>query len=112
MPVAQFLFVVVLLAAWAGTLWMAPIRPPVWGAYWLPAVLVGLVVALLLLAAAEPVRRPPRSAEVAQAEEEGAAGVAFGIFSWVLVIALVVAIAVGYAAPPRSIYWHGLWRRG
>jgi hypothetical protein len=52
--VAAF-FVIVFLASWAGGVWMTPLGPTGWGVYWLPFLLVGLMVALLLAA----VRMPP-----------------------------------------------------
>jgi len=49
-----FLFVVLLLATWAGGVWLPPLGPAAWGVHWLSFVVVGLFVALLLAATMPP----------------------------------------------------------
>lgn len=92
-------FVVVLLAAWAGGVWARPAGPAMVGVYWLPFVTVGLLVALLLAAAAAP--RPPRTPQEAaeripESDEAAAAAVALSWFFWILVLALGVPILIHY----------------
>lgn len=86
---------VVFLTAWAGGAWITPFGPPLFGAYWLPALLVGLAIALLVAAAAPlPARRVTARGTNAPAAE--GAGVALGIFFWIFVVAMLVAIIVAY----------------
>jgi len=90
-----FLLVLV-LATWAGGLWITPFGPPLFGVSWLPMLFVGLIFALLL-AAAVPAKPPETHAEaVAQARAEAATAAAFSWFFWVSLIGLAVAILVAY----------------
>lgn len=96
-----FFFLVVLLAAWAGGLWIAPFGPMMWGVYWLPYLVIGLLVALLLVAASEPLRRRDQASPPPEGDVEAGAGAAataavFGLFFWILLIALIGAIILGY----------------
>jgi hypothetical protein len=87
---------VIFLAAWAGGLWITPFGP-MWGTVsWLPFLITGLLVALIL-AAASPPRQPrtPRQA-IAQERAEEAAFLALNVFFWVLVVGLGVAIILAY----------------
>ncbi|MBD3337300.1 MAG: hypothetical protein GF355_17445 [Candidatus Eisenbacteria bacterium] len=95
-----FLFLILLLATWAGGAWMGPFGPPLWGGYWLPPLLVGVVI-LLIIAALVPVR-PPRTrvaADEPSGEVEGPA-LFFGLFFWLLLLALAVAVVAAYASSP------------
>ncbi|MGC9357561.1 MAG: hypothetical protein ACP5GX_06840 [Anaerolineae bacterium] len=89
---------VIFLAAWAGGLWVAPLGPTLLGAYWLPFLLVGLFFALLM-AAATPVARAPRTPReaVAEIEAEREAATAFSVFFWILLVGLLIAVILGYA---------------
>ncbi len=98
-----FFFVLLFLATWAGGLWVLPWRPMMWGGVpWLSFLVVGVLVALLLaallpgrVAEAPPVEtREPTAAESAVA----GVGLAVGVFFWLLMLGLVVAIVVNYIA--------------
>ncbi len=47
---AAAFFTILLLATWAGGIWHTPFGPPLWGVYWLPFLIVGLIFALMLAA--------------------------------------------------------------
>lgn len=89
-------FLVIFLVGWVVALWVEPVGPAVWGIAWLPVLFAGLLVALLIAALAAPAPRP--SGAVAPAAEaaadETAAGV--GLFFWLLLVVLFIAIALGY----------------
>lgn len=74
-----------------------PFGPVIAGSYWLPFILVGLFVLLLLAAASAP-PRPPRMAAEAQAEarEAETAGTVLSVFFWVLLVGLLIAILLSY----------------
>jgi hypothetical protein len=78
---------------WAGGVWVTPVGPPIFGVYWLPFLLIGLFVVLLIAAGSTPERRPP--AETVAREEEAALGLS--AFFWVLLLVLAIAIAAGYS---------------
>jgi hypothetical protein len=89
-----FLFLIIFLFSWAVGVWLVPFGPVIGEAYWLPF-LVGAVFIAVIMAALAPPERRPRAAEPerAQAAETEAA---FGIFFWLLVVLLLIAIAVYY----------------
>ena len=92
-----FLFLILMFAMWAGGAWLPPWGPLWYGIPWLNLLFVGLLVSLLVLAIATPVRRPRTSREaVEQAEEAAVVGTAFGLFFWVLMVGLLIAVVVRY----------------
>lgn len=93
-PAAAFLFLVFLAVIWAAGVWSVPYGPALWNVYWLPFVLAGLFLALIILAISAAVRPPP-TVETERAE----AGLAalFGAFFWILILGSIAAIAIGYA---------------
>lgn len=92
-----FFFVVLLLATWAGGVWITPLGPEISGVKWLSFVLVGLFFALVLTAALPPdPGRRTKTQPVAQTPESAAPVVLFGLFFWVLIGALVVALMAHY----------------
>jgi len=63
-PYAWLAFLLILLVAWAAGTWARPVGPPLWGVYWMPFLVFGLIVALVIAAATPPDRARRRSAEV------------------------------------------------
>jgi len=104
-PLAGLLFFFVLLffAIWAGGLWMAPLGPPVWGAPWLSFLLVALFLFFLFAALTPAAPRPPRrdikTGKPIMEEADVLASVVMGVFFWLAVIMLIVAIVFGYVRP-------------
>ena len=97
MAAGLFLFFVILLAVWAGGIWLTPMGPIFYGAYWVPFIFFGIFMLLLLIAAAPGPRRPRTPAEAAEQEQVAAASAtAFGVFFWMLLIALLIAIVARY----------------
>lgn len=96
-PGFTFAFVLFFLFAWAGGLWLAPLGPAIFGVYWLPGALLVLLIFLLL---GVLVDREPRTRREAQTELEirQAIGTLFGVFLWLLIVGLVIAIVLGYVA--------------
>ena len=94
------IFVLALLVTWAAGAWVTPVGPFVWGGYWLPFLIPGLLF-LLLLVSLTPVQRPRTVQEaVDQARAETAAAetafVVLSAFFWLLVAALLAAIVAAY----------------
>lgn len=92
-------FVVVLLATWAGGVWLTPVGPAVRGFYWMPFLMAGLIVSLLLAAATIPAKEASTVElvdEKARRRQRWAVGTALGIFFWVLMLLLAGAIFLRY----------------
>jgi hypothetical protein len=91
-------FVIVFLAAWAGSLWLSPAGPVFVGIYWLPIIMVALLFALLLSAMVPP--RPPtqRVETISQVkQEEKAVQRMYNVFFWTLLAGFIAIIILGYA---------------
>lgn len=89
-------FAIIFLAAWAGGVWITPIGPALFGVYWLPFVVFGLIFALLLAAAV----RPQGAVVAGEGKEEGGkeehGAAPFDPFFFGLIGLLIAAIVVGY----------------
>jgi hypothetical protein len=88
-------FALIFLAAWVGGVWLAPLGPAIFGVYWIPYLIFGLIVALVLAAAAQPVRTIAGQ-QTGEGEEEQPTRRVFDGFFFILVAVLVIAIVVGY----------------
>lgn len=95
-PGFLFVFLLFFLFAWAGGAWIGPLGPALFGVYWLPGLIVTLLVFLLIGALASS--RPPQTTREAKAELEAAQATqtALGVFFWVLIVGLIVAVVLSY----------------
>jgi small-conductance mechanosensitive channel len=91
-------FVTIFLASWAGYLWINPFGPMVLGVSVAPIFVVGLIFAFILAAVSVP--QPRFKRKTPETEEADSATVAIGIFFWIVLIILIVAIAAGYYRLP------------
>ncbi len=97
-------FLLVLLFSWTMGLWVRPMGPALWGVYWMPYLVFGVLLALVIAAATPLDGRPPRAQRPPQVpgsttpEEEAAAGtvVAVGVYLWIALVVMAVAIGIGY----------------
>ncbi len=92
---------IIFLGIWAAGLWITPLPfGPTWLTLsWLPALIVGVFLALLLAAATPP--QPPRAPRTRRTatrggEIEETTLIALDVFFWVLVVGLVVSIILAY----------------
>lgn len=86
-------FLVVFLAAWVGGIWIAPLGPTLFGAYWLPFLLAGLFMALIIAAVM------PKGIDGPVARENYVSAERFDIFFYMLLGGMLVAIVLGYVLP-------------
>lgn len=107
---------ILFLAGLAGRFWITPAGPVIWGFAWLPMIFWIFIIALLI-GAATPTRdeeidpstdqerivsrsdatRSARDRRIAEDRVEGAGAVAvFGIFFWILLLLLIMAIIAGW----------------
>ena len=102
-----WLFVIVFLTTWAGGLWLRPFGPTLWGTHWLPFLLVGLILALIVIVTTPP--RPPRNRretlkmleEIQNEKElERVSFLTLSVFFWILLFALILSIVIKYLLKP------------
>lgn len=94
-------FLVLMLGMWAMSLWFAPFGPIWYGIPWLDILIFGIILALLISAAAEArgqnyyrMRRGEVDI-VAEAKSERGASELFGVFFLLFIVAMVFTIVVG-----------------
>lgn len=92
-------FIIIFLASWAANLWISPIGPQVAGVSFVPLIIVGLIIAVILAAVSRPVTRnksPKIEAEQQEPPKEAVNAVTVGVFYWVLLVILIFTIIGGY----------------
>jgi len=94
----SFLLILILVGL-AAEAWINPVGPVYWGVAWIPTLFVIILFALLLSAAASPLRRPRRpltETEEEEMEEEGV--IALSGFFWIFMIILFAVAMWGIFA--------------
>ena len=90
-------FLILLFATWAIALWVPPFGWTLYGVAWLPFLMIGFFLALIMLAFIPPARPPVNRQEARQiVREQQASLVAFDLFFWVLLGGLLVVILTSY----------------
>jgi hypothetical protein len=99
-------FLVLFLTLSTVSVYVAPIGPVYWGIAWIPIVVAGVIITILLIAAMpHPVRRDSRG----EKEEDDITSkpnfpvTPVGRFFWALVILFVIAIIIGMANPQSAL---------
>ncbi len=93
-----FLLIVVLLT-WAGGIWVDPFGPTLFEVAWLPFLIIGVFVIILLAAtipARPPATRPEAIERAREAEAAGSVLAGLTIFFWILIVFSLVAILLAY----------------
>ena len=91
-----FVFILIFLISWTGGAWL-PQFGPVWsGGYWFPFLLTALFAVMLLFAVVPPQASRTQRRAIEQTEPEITTKKSPGVFFWVLVIGLSIAIAIHY----------------
>ncbi|MCE3226412.1 MAG: hypothetical protein K0S32_963 [Bacteroidetes bacterium] len=88
------IFITIFLASWAGYLWITPFGPMVLGVSVAPIFIVGVIFAFILAAVSVPAKRKKMKTE--EEKEVDEATIAIGIFFWIVLAILLVAIVSGY----------------
>ncbi|MFP4014772.1 MAG: hypothetical protein ACLFVQ_11850 [Chitinispirillaceae bacterium] len=96
------LFFLLFLGVWAGGLWLTPIGPPIQGVYVVAFFVAGVVIALLMAAAAYPYFPLYQAEEKSSEPARAALGKPVGAFFWALIALLVLAIAAAYIWPAAA----------
>ncbi len=106
-PRFAFVFLLLFFTVWAAGIWITPVGPQLYGAYWLIYVITGLMIALMFAAFFTTFRtyNTPRQQvtlpedEPEELVEQGnnvAMGTAFGLIYWILVALMIVVIGYRY----------------
>ncbi|MFW5867735.1 MAG: hypothetical protein ACOCX2_07970 [Armatimonadota bacterium] len=97
-PMAGFLFFVVMLffAVWAGSVWITPIGPDLWGVPWMTMMLVGLIVAMIIAAVAMPVPSEPTAPDEEGIAPPTSVGWGCGLLFWLTIAVLLFAAVARY----------------
>ena len=93
-----FLLMVFLLT-WAGGVWIRPFGPTIYNATWLPFLIFGIFIVILLAAVipASPPSAQPRTVERGQRTEPALSALAgLTIFFWIILILTLAAILAAY----------------
>jgi hypothetical protein len=96
---AIFLFMLLFFVIWAGGVWIGPFGPMLWSGFWLPFLLVGAVISLVVLAVADGRPRERRTPgplpgdDPAQAPRRAAI---YGLAFWLLLLVLLAILVFGY----------------
>jgi hypothetical protein len=92
-------FSITLLGALTAYLWVAPMGPELGDVYWLPPLVVGVLIAFLLAATsppAPPLTRIDEPDDEITTDTSTATAIAVGNFFWFVLIFLIILVAIGY----------------
>ena len=90
-------FSIILLAVLASDLWIAPVGPYYGDIYWLPPLVVGIIIAFLLAATSPPKKRSTELEEpFYQVVEDHPGAIALGAFFWFLLILMLLLVVAGF----------------
>lgn len=90
-------FTIVLLAVLASDLWIGPIGPYYADVYWLPPLIVGVLIAFLLSATTPPGKPLTRNEKLSGEKLEGQeTAVVIGNFFWFLLVLMLILVVLGF----------------
>lgn len=90
-------FSVIILAILAADLWIEPMGPYYGDIYWLPPLIVGLIIAVLLAATSPPVKPIKKLKEpLNEMVERQSKAIALGTFFWFLLILMLLLVVIGF----------------
>lgn len=97
-------FLVLFLGIWAISLWIRPLGIyAIWGMEWLSAMVIGVMLALLLVAVIPPESTGTPTAIEGSLPEEKKAVAVMGVFFWVLLFLFLIIIIAGNLQPAFPI---------
>ena len=86
-------FLIIFLSTWSGQLWVQPVTKPIWGIDWGLLLFTATIFSVMMMALSTPVSKDERdSMELVNKKT----GIAVGLFFWILIILLIIAVGSGY----------------
>jgi len=85
-------FLILFLVTLSGQLWISPFGPTTYGITWVPLIFTPLFFIFLILALIPPIDIKDNKGRTTP----DGAFIALGLFFWVMIILLILAIALGY----------------
>ncbi len=100
---AWTLFLVVFLALWAVSIYLAPVGPVYYGVAWAPLLIAGIILTLVLLVAMPGANEwRDESMEAKRPAKQGKQAKASRLF-WVVIILLAIAVMIGVFNPQKAL---------
>jgi len=106
MPWSSFwiFLLIVVLVTWAGGLWITPFGPTIFDVAWLPFLIVGIFITILLAATvpvrtAPPATRKETTKEARRTEPSSSSLAGLTLFFWLALILTIAVIILAYAIP-------------
>jgi hypothetical protein len=105
-------FFVIFLFSWGGGVWLTPFGPTGWGVSWLPFLVMGVFITLLLSAATPQSSRRRMGSKgqavdaaylTEQVAEKKGSETALDVFFWILIVGLGVVIVCHYIWHPQHL---------
>ena len=95
---------IVFLVTWAGGIWIGPFGPTIFDVAWLPFLIVGIFITVLLAATVPPQSAPPKPKKetIEQARRTEPAQSALSgltLFFWLSLVLTIIVIILAYAIP-------------
>jgi K+-sensing histidine kinase KdpD len=92
-----FFLLILFLATWSGGLWIGPFGPTLLNVFWLPFLLVGLLISLLMVIFITPVSpQQPLDETRMQTSPNAPAVIVIDALFWILILGLLVTLVVAY----------------
>lgn len=100
---AWTLFLVVFLALWAVSIYLAPVGPIYYGVAWAPLLIAGIILTLLMLVTMPGANEwRDESLEAKRPAKQHKQATASPLF-WVIIILLVIAVMIGVFNPQKAL---------
>jgi ABC-type branched-subunit amino acid transport system permease subunit len=91
-------FLLIFLAVWAASIWVSPVGPLLMGYSIIPVAIVGVVFALIVVAASSPdnlqTMRTDKISDISSADKPAFS--TYSVYFWLLMTTLVLVIVFGY----------------
>lgn len=98
-------FLVLFLALWTISIYVAPAGPMYWGISWTPIIIAGILLALLLVASMPDSTSTKNKTDLNRELKEPVyvKATPVGRFFWVLIVLLAMAIMIGMLNPQKAL---------